>query len=92
MKKMITINNKSNGFGFNGAGIEVKAGRTFVTGRPYIKASVSDNTMNLAVGFVTLAASAKLVAWTGKTAATLANNVKAHFTGKPSAEEDFMEQ
>lgn len=91
MKKMININNKSNAFGFKGAGIEVKVGRTFITGRPYAKASVSENTLNLAVGFTTLAAGAKAVTWAGKKVCGVANNVKAHFTGKP-AEEDFMEQ
>lgn len=89
--KKITIN-KSNGFGFKGAGIEVKAGRTFVTGRPYVKASVSDNTVTLAAAGATIYVGAKLVVLTGKTAATLAKNVKAHFAGKPAADEDFMEQ
>lgn len=87
------IKKSSKGFAFKGAGVEVKAGRTFITGRPYASVSVSDNTMNLAVGFVTLAAGAKAVTFVGKKIGDGAKTIKAHFTGngKPAAE-DFMEQ
>ena len=91
---MKNIIKSKKGFRFNAAGVEIKAGRTILAGRPYVKASVSDNTVTLAAAGATIYAGAKLVVWTGKTAATLAKSVKAHFTGKPAAqeEEDFMEQ